>query len=338
MGGVIDEKKFFSMYNHVYYSSFVQSKMEIETLPREISNGEAANLRENEAHGTNGSSNQSQQSYQSHQLHQLHQFNQSDQSDQSDQSNQSNASQDFQNSIHETIYKPQSRLFFKANCGCGICYEAVEAAEDAMPMFCCSRQNIVHIHCLVKWCVQKRMEHQTAACPFCRRSFLTQSQFDDIYEWREYDENENNNNSQNSTLYRATRCILSLYPLHTHTAEMRLVRLTMFSYLTMLLNVILLCIIFVFLSRTFSTYSNYTNHAMKYQGQNPVVSTPQSLQNGKYPTKPPPPPLTEPRPKNGITDFDRQGEALKGDTHNRKETEEWFSWRRAVQNVEANWH
>ena len=63
-----------------------------------------------------------------------------------------------EDSMH--AHRPQSRLFFHENCGCGICYETVQAAEDATPMFCCHHLHIVHLHCLVKWCVQKRLENQ----------------------------------------------------------------------------------------------------------------------------------------------------------------------------------
>ena len=236
----------------------------------------------------------------------------------------------------EPVQKPQSRLLFKANCGCGICYETVEAAEDAIPMFCCSRHHIVHIHCLVKWCVQKKMEHQTAGCPFCRQPLLTPSQFDDIYEWQHYDDTEENNSSSHSRLRRATRRILSYFPMHTQMTEMRLVRLTLFSYLTMLLNVILLCIIFVFLARTYSTYSYYSRNAVKYQAAKPKISVSQPT---KPPTKPPPPPLAGPRPKHGIRDFDMVDlHAPNADPQQRQKLEEWVAWRRAVHNVEADWH
>jgi hypothetical protein len=97
------------------------------------------------------------------------------------------------------------------------------------------------------------MEHQRAACPFCRRPLQTPSQFDDLYEWQRHDADGEHASASNSIVDSATRCILSYLPMHTQITEMRLDRLTLFSYLTMLVDVILLCIIFVFLARTYST-------------------------------------------------------------------------------------
>ena len=216
-------------------------------------------------------------------------------------------------SAYQANYKPQSRLFFQANCGCGICYEAVLPAEDAIPMFCCHHHNIVHLHCLVKWCVQKRLENQPSACPFCRKLLLTPAQFDEVYEWHEYSENgsggdaKSPENVQQTFVDRATRRILAYFPVNTQITELRLVRLTLFSYVTMLVNIMLLCIIFVFFVQSFSAYAhgtnNYNNQAYANQ-QNP---------------RPPPPPLEGPRIKHGIQDFD-------GDSENRRG---WVAWRRA---------
>ena len=218
---------------------------------------------------------------------------------------------------YQGIYKPQSRLFFQANCGCGICYEAVRPAEDAIPMFCCHHQNIVHLHCLVKWCVQKRLENQPSACPFCRKLLLTTAQFDDIYEWHKYQESGSGDGDgdgvdapesvQGTLVDRATRRIFAYFPVNTQMTELRLVRLTLFSYVTMLVNIMLLCIIFVFFVQSYSAYAhgarNYNNYAHA-DPQNP---------------RPPPPPLQGPSTKHGIRDFDGDSETRRG----------WVAWRRA---------
>ena len=214
---------------------------------------------------------------------------------------------------YQEIYKPQSRLFFQANCGCGVCYETVHPAEDAIPMFCCHHQNIVHVHCLVKWCVQKRLENQPSACPFCRKLLLTTAQFDDVYEWHKYQESgsgsgvDSPENAQGTLVDRATRRIFAYFPVNTQMTELRLVRLTLFSYITMLVNIMLLCVIFVFFVQSYSAYAHgartYNNHA-HVDSKNP---------------RPPPPPLEGPSTKHGIRDFDGDSETRRG----------WVAWRRA---------
>ena len=98
-----------------------------------------------------------------------------------------------------------------------------------------------------------------------------------------------------------SRRILAHFPVNnTPITELRLVRLTLFSYFTMLINIMLLCVIFVFFIRNYSAYTDggngYTNAYAK-----PGV------------TRPPPPPRdgpstgssTGPNTKHGIPDFDR---------------------------------
>ena len=211
-----------------------------------------------------------------------------------------------EDSMH--AHRPQSRLFFHENCGCGICYETVQAAEDAIPMFCCHHLHIVHLHCLVKWCVQKRLENQESACPFCRKLLFTPAAFDDVYAWHMYKENESvqvdagrADNVSGMLSGHVSRRILAHFPVNnTPITELRLVRLTLFSYFTMLINIMLLCVIFVFFIRNYSAYTGggngYTNAYAK-----PGV------------TRPPPPPRdgpstgssTGPNTKHGIPDIDR---------------------------------
>jgi len=190
--------------------------------------------------------------------------------------NQNHTHEDRQQDTHAVQDVPnlvQARLFFQANHGCGICYEQVGPAEDAIPMFCCNHLNLVHTQCLVKWCVQKRTQVQNADCPFCRKLLLSPAQFDEIYEWRELPEtNTAHTNCINGTntrteshesrhymLNRASRHILAFFPANQRNplSQLQLVRLTLFSYITMLINLFLLCMLFTIALRSWSSTQDY---------------------------------------------------------------------------------
>lgn len=186
----------------------------------------------------------------------------------------------------------QGRLFFQANHGCGICYEQVGPAEDAIPMFCCHHLNLVHTHCLVKWCVQKRTQVQNADCPFCRKVLLSPTQFDDLYEWRETPETNTthtncingtdttteSHESRNYILNRASRHILAFFPANQRNplSQLQLVRLTLFSYITMLINLFLLCMLFTIALRSWSSTQDYKAYNKAY---NTAYNTPSHASN-----------------------------------------------------------
>ena len=132
------------------------------------------------------------------------------------------------------------QLCFAPHHGCGICYEPVGPAESATPMFCCHHLHVVHHRCLAKWMLQKRLENAPSHCPFCRRPLLTTDQFDALFALVPCDDN---------VAHAPPEPVLSMLPppIYTsndHATELRLVRLTLLSWVTMVANLVIAAVLF----------------------------------------------------------------------------------------------
>jgi hypothetical protein len=149
------------------------------------------------------------------------------------------------------------QLCFAPHHGCGICYEHIGPAEHATPMFCCHYLNVVHHRCLAKWMLQKRLENAPSQCPFCRRGLLTPEQFDALFALVPCDQAQAAYHTAD-----ATDPIVSMLhaPPHTHDNELRLVRLTLLSWVTMLVNLIIAAVLFSLCMRAIDS-SRHLAHA-----------------------------------------------------------------------------
>jgi hypothetical protein len=139
------------------------------------------------------------------------------------------------------------KLCFAPHHGCGICYEAVGPAEFATPMFCCHHLHVVHHRCLAKWMLQKRLENAASHCPFCRRHLLTTDQFDALFLLVPCDHAQQ----------AVAEPVISMLgpPTSSQAAELRLVRLTLLSWVTMLVNFIIAAVLFTLCLRAMQAAS-----------------------------------------------------------------------------------
>jgi hypothetical protein len=141
------------------------------------------------------------------------------------------------------------QLCFAPHHGCGICYEQIGPAEHAAPMFCCHYLNVVHHRCLAKWMLQKRLENAPSQCPFCRRGLLTPEQFDALFALVPCEHAPDAGHAADPVLSMLPA------PARMHAAELRLVRLTLLSWVTMLVNFIVAGLLFALCLRAMEAMS-----------------------------------------------------------------------------------
>ena len=115
-------------------------------------------------------------------------------------------------------------------------------------MFCCHHLHVVHHRCLAKWMLQKRLENAASECPFCRRRLLTTDQFDALFALVP---------CGHHVAHAPPEPVVSMLPpaSNTHAAELRLVRLTLLSWVTMIVNFVVAAVLFTLCLRAMQAAS-----------------------------------------------------------------------------------